>query len=71
MPPITDATALLISFGVGAWCATNVYALRTIRVISTTAINRAKPCDLAAVLGALPGVLGRIGRLRLTTRGLG
>ncbi|WP_285612192.1 hypothetical protein [Actinokineospora globicatena] len=44
--------------------------MRTIRIISTEAINRARPCDLAAVLGALPGLLGGLSRLRLNLRGI-
>jgi hypothetical protein len=38
------------------WCINRTYACRTIRDIARHAINAAKPCDLAAVLGALPEV---------------
>jgi hypothetical protein len=70
MHPINETAPVLATVALGTWCATTLYAMRTIRVISSAAINRAKPCDLAAVLGALPGVLGRISRPRSTTRGL-
>ncbi|WP_033290310.1 hypothetical protein [Amycolatopsis jejuensis] len=67
---MTDTAALSAVIVMGMWCVTAAVALRTFRAVTTTAINRAKPCDLAAVLGALPGVVGGINRIRLTARGL-
>ena len=70
MPPITDTVATLATVATGSWCVTTMYAMHTTRVVVATAINRAQPCDLAAVLRTLPGVLGRINRHCSTMRGL-
>jgi len=70
MHSITDTTAAFAAIVAGMWCTTAMYSLRTVRAIATTAINRANPCDLAAVLGALPPLTSEIARLRVTAKGL-
>lgn len=70
MHSMTDTTAALTGMAMCMWCASAVAAMRTIRIIATTAINRANPCDLAAVLGALPEMASGISRTRVIARGL-
>ncbi|MFE3177582.1 hypothetical protein ACFXPA_23915 [Amycolatopsis sp. NPDC059090] len=70
MHSITDTTAAFATLAMCMWCTSAIIAMRTIRTIATTAINRANPCDLAAVLGALPGMTNEISRLRVIARGL-
>ncbi|GAA4660275.1 hypothetical protein [Amycolatopsis dongchuanensis] len=60
----TDAVTLVAIATTSTWCMTALYATHTMRTIAVKAINRAKPCDLAAVLGALPSVLTALSRLR-------
>ncbi|ATE52666.1 hypothetical protein CNX65_04695 [Actinosynnema pretiosum] len=55
MPPITDTVPLVMAFS--TWCVAAACSARTAQTVAIAAINRANPCDLAAVLGALPGVL--------------
>lgn len=69
MPFPENAVTLIAALTMWSWCATTLYAMRTVRVLSVTAINRANPCDLAAVLGALPGAIGGLSRFRMVMRG--
>ncbi|MGW7536671.1 hypothetical protein [Amycolatopsis sp. NPDC054798] len=70
MHSITNTTAVFAAMAMCTWCASVAVAMRTIRTIATTAINRANPCDLAAVLGALPEMASGISRIRVIARGL-